>query len=145
MLNIVMNVVQNFNMNHKLLISIVGPTAIGKTSLSIKLAQYFNTSIISCDSRQFYKEMQIGTAAPTPNELNTVKHYFIHNKSVKDNYTVGEFELEAIDKLTQLFSNNDIIVMVGGSGLYANAVIQNSSSGKILQNLNQWTVKEKVS
>lgn len=124
MLNIVMNVVQNFNMNHKLLISIVGPTAIGKTSLSIKLAQYFNTSIISCDSRQFYKEMQIGTAAPTPNELNTVKHYFIHNKSVKDNYTVGEFELEAIDKLNQLFSNNDIIVMVGGSGLYANAVIE---------------------
>ena len=70
-------------MNHKLLISIVGPTAIGKTSLSIKLAQHFNTSIISCDSRQFYKEMQIGTAAPTSDELNAVKHYFIHNKSIK--------------------------------------------------------------
>lgn len=119
-----MNAVQNFRMNHKLLISIVGPTAIGKTTLSIKLAQYFNTSIISCDSRQFYKEMQIGTAAPTTDELNAVKHYFIHNKSITNNYTVGQFELEAIDTLNQLFLNNDIVIMVGGSGLYANAVIE---------------------
>ena len=111
-------------MNHKLLISIVGPTAIGKTSLSIKLAQHFNTCIISCDSRQFYKEMHIGTAAPTPDELDAVKHYFIHNKSVKDNYTVGQFEIEAIDTLNQLFLNNDVVVMVGGSGLYANAVVE---------------------
>lgn len=119
-----MNAVQNFRMNHKLLISIVGPTAIGKTTLSIKLAQYFNTSIISCDSRQFYKEMQIGTAAPTTDELNAVKHYFIHNKSITNNYTVGQFELEAIDTINQLFLNNDIVIMVGGSGLYANAVIE---------------------
>ena len=119
-----MNAVQNFRMNHKLLISVVGPTAIGKTTLSIKLAQYFNTSIISCDSRQFYKEMQIGTAAPTTDELNAVKHYFIHNKSITNNYTVGQFELEAIDTLNQLFINNDIVIMVGGSGLYANAVIE---------------------
>lgn len=119
-----MNAAQSFRMNHKLLISIVGPTAIGKTTLSIKLAQHFNTSIISCDSRQFYKEMQIGTAAPTTDELNAVKHYFIHNKSITNNYTVGQFELEAMDILNQLFLNNDIVIMVGGSGLYANAVIE---------------------
>ena len=75
-------------------------------------------------SRQFYKEMQIGTAAPTTDELNAVKHYFIHNKSITNNYTVGQFELEAIDTLNQLFINNDIVIMVGGSGLYANAVIE---------------------
>ncbi len=79
------------------IISIVGPTAIGKTTLSIKLAQYFNTEIISADSRQFYKEMQIGTASPTPNELESVKHHFIHHISVKDNYNVGTFEKDAIE------------------------------------------------
>lgn len=128
-------------MSHKLLISIVGPTAIGKTSLSIKLAQHFNTSIISCDSRQFYKEMQIGTAAPTPVELKAIRHYFIHNKSVKDNYTVGQFELEAIDTLNQLFLNNDVVIMVGGSGLYVNAVVEGLDefpdiSSEIRDNLN---------
>ena len=104
------------------IISIVGPTAIGKTTLSIKLAQYFNTEIISADSRQFYKEMQIGTASPTPNELDSVKHHFIHHISVKDNYNVGTFEKDAIERLNQLFKTNKIIVMVGGSGLYIDAV-----------------------
>jgi tRNA dimethylallyltransferase len=108
----------------KFLISIVGPTAIGKTSLSIVLAQQFNCDIISCDSRQFFKEMQIGTAVPTSEELSAVKHHFIQNKSIFENYTVGDFEKDAIDKLDELFLTNDYAVMVGGSGLYVDAVLK---------------------
>lgn len=107
---------------NKYLISIVGPTAIGKTSLSIKLAQHFNTEIISADSRQFFKEMQIGTAAPTPDELAGAPHHFIHHKSIEDHYSVGHFERDAIAKLNELFKTNDIVIMVGGSGLYVDAV-----------------------
>lgn len=110
------------NSKDKYLISIVGPTAIGKTSLSIKLANYFNTEIISADSRQFYKEMQIGTAAPTTEELSQAKHHFIHHKSILDNYNVGTFEKEAIAKLDHLYKKHDVVVMVGGSGLYVDAV-----------------------
>lgn len=106
----------------KTLISIVGPTAIGKTTLSITLAKHFDTEIISADSRQFYKEMQIGTAAPTPSELASAKHHFIHHKSVEDNYSVGDFEKDAIEKLELLFKSKDIVIMVGGSGLYIDAV-----------------------
>ena len=115
------NVDANYTMT-KTLISIVGPTAIGKTSLSIKLANYFNTEIISADSRQFFKEMQIGTAAPTPTELNAAKHHFIHHKSIEDNYNVGAFEKDAIQLLDKLFETHDIVIMVGGSGLYVDAV-----------------------
>ena len=104
------------------LISIVGPTAIGKTSLSIKLAQYFKTEIISADSRQFFKEMQIGTAAPTPTELAAAKHHFIHHKSIHDDYNVGSFEKDAIQLLDKLFKKHKIVIMVGGSGLYVDAV-----------------------
>ena len=106
----------------KYLIAIVGPTAIGKTSLSIQLAKYFNTEIISADSRQFYKEMQIGTAAPTPIELRTIKHHFIHHKSIQYNYNVGAFEKDATQKLDELYKSHDVVVMVGGSGLYLDAV-----------------------
>lgn len=106
----------------KVLISIVGPTAIGKTSLSIALANYFNTEIISCDSRQFYKEMQIGTAAPTSEELKAAPHHFIHHKSINENYNVGAFEKDAVNKLDTLFKIHDVIIMVGGSGLYVDAV-----------------------
>lgn len=108
----------------KYLITIIGPTAIGKTSLSITLAQHFNCDIISCDSRQFFKEMQIGTAVPSPEELAGAKHYFIQNKSILENYTVGDFEKEAIEKLDELFLTNDYVVMVGGSGLYVDAVLK---------------------
>ncbi|HXK00213.1 MAG TPA: tRNA (adenosine(37)-N6)-dimethylallyltransferase MiaA [Gelidibacter sp.] len=108
--------------NQKHLISIVGPTGIGKTSLSIALAQHFNTEIISADSRQFYKEMQIGTAAPTPEELNAAPHHFIHHKSVLDTYNVGDFEKDALTLLNQLFVNHNVVIMVGGSGLYVDAV-----------------------
>lgn len=110
--------------NMKYLITIVGPTAIGKTSLSIALAQHFNCDIISCDSRQFFKEMQIGTAVPTTEELSGALHHFIQNKSIFENYTVGDFEKESIPKLDELFSTNDYVVMVGGSGLYVDAVLK---------------------
>lgn len=108
----------------KYLITIVGPTAIGKTSLSIALAQHFNCEIISCDSRQFYKEMTIGTAVPTELELSSVKHHFIHNKSIFDNYNVGDFEKEALFKLDELFKTNDFAILVGGSGLYVDAILK---------------------
>ncbi|ARV08144.1 tRNA (adenosine(37)-N6)-dimethylallyltransferase MiaA [Winogradskyella sp. PC-19] len=107
----------------KTLISIVGPTGIGKTALSIKLAQYFNTEIISSDSRQFFKEMTIGTAVPNKIELASAKHHFIQHISVEEPYNVGHYEKEAINKLKELFKTQDVIVMVGGSGLYSNAVI----------------------
>ncbi|WP_395078135.1 tRNA (adenosine(37)-N6)-dimethylallyltransferase MiaA [Flavobacterium sp.] len=106
------------------LITIVGPTAIGKTSLSIALAKHFKCDIISCDSRQFFKEMQIGTAVPSQEELNQIPHHFIQNKSIFENYTVGDFEKEAIAKLDQLFLKNNIQIMVGGSGLYVDAVLK---------------------
>ena len=108
----------------KYLITIIGPTAIGKTSLSIVLANYFKCEIISCDSRQFFKEMTIGTAAPSKSELETVKHHFIQNKSIFENYTVGDFEKEAITKLEELFLTNDYAIAVGGSGLYVDAILK---------------------
>jgi tRNA dimethylallyltransferase len=111
-------------LNQKHLISIVGPTAIGKTALSIQLAKHFNTEIISADSRQFYKEMSIGTAAPTPDELASTTHHFIHHKSIEDDYNVGAFEKDAIQLLDELFLTKDIVIMVGGSGLYIDAVVK---------------------
>jgi tRNA dimethylallyltransferase len=106
------------------LITIIGPTAIGKTSLSIALAQHFGCEIISCDSRQFFKEMTIGTAVPNDSELAAVQHHFIHSKSIFEDYTVGDFEREAITKLDELFLKNKIQIMVGGSGLYVDAVLK---------------------
>lgn len=106
------------------LITIIGPTAIGKTSLSIALAQHFNCDIISCDSRQFFKEMTIGTAVPNDSELASATHHFIQNKSIFENYTVGDFEKEAIAKLDELFLKNNIQIMVGGSGLYVDAILK---------------------
>jgi len=106
------------------LITIVGPTAIGKTSLSIKLANYFKSDIISCDSRQFYKEMTIGTAVPEPEELAAATHHFIQDRSIFDDYNVGEFERDALKKLDDLFLTNSTQIMVGGSGLYVDAVLK---------------------
>lgn len=108
----------------KTLIAIIGPTAIGKTALSIRLAQHFKCAIVSCDSRQFFKEMTIGTAVPDEIELAAAKHHFIHNKSIFENYTVGDFEKEAIAKLDDLFESNDYAILVGGSGLYVDAVLK---------------------
>lgn len=106
------------------LITIIGPTAIGKTALSIALAQHFGCDIISCDSRQFFKEMKIGTAVPSDEELAAATHHFIQNKSIFESYSVGDFEQEALAKLDELFKKNNIQIMVGGSGLYVDAVLK---------------------
>lgn len=111
-------------MNTKYLITVVGPTAIGKTALAIKLANEFATEIISSDSRQFFKETTIGTAVPEPEELAQAKHHFIQHKSITEIYSVGDFERDAIALLEQLFQKHDLVIMAGGSGLYNNAVIE---------------------
>jgi tRNA dimethylallyltransferase len=128
--------------NQKYLISIVGATAIGKTSLSIKVAQHFKCPIISSDSRQFYKEMSIGTAVPTPLELSIAKHYFIQNRSIFEDYNVGQFEKDALLKLEEIFIDHDVVVLVGGSGLYLDAVLKGldyfpSVAPEIRQQLNE--------
>ena len=122
------------------LITIIGPTAIGKTSLSIALAQHFGCDIISCDSRQFFKEMQIGTAVPSEEELALATHHFIQNKSIFDNYTVGDFEKEAIVKLDELFLKNNIQIIVGGSGLYVDAILKGFDEFPEIDN----SVREKI-
>ena len=106
----------------KYLISVVGPTAIGKTSLAISLAKHYKTEIVSADSRQFFKEMQIGTAVPSKEELATIPHHFIQHKSIFESYSVGDFEKEAIALLGNLFKKHDFVIMVGGSGLYVDAI-----------------------
>jgi tRNA dimethylallyltransferase len=106
------------------LIAVVGATAIGKTALSIKLAQHFKAEIISCDSRQFFKEMHIGTAVPSQEELNAATHHFIQHISIFEGYNVGQFERDAIAKLDELFAKHNIVIMVGGSGLYVDAVVK---------------------
>ena len=106
-----------------LLICVVGATAIGKTSLSIALATAFNTEIISADSRQFYSSMNIGTAVPSAQELEAAPHHFIQHKSIFDSYNVGDFEREALLKLDTLFSKKSTAILVGGSGLYVDAVV----------------------
>ena len=110
-------------MSTKTLIYIAGPTGVGKTKLSLEIAKLFDTDIISCDSRQFYKEMNIGTAVPTSEELNEVQHHLIQHKSIHDKYTVGDFEKEAIQTLDFLFKKKDFVIMVGGSGMYADSLM----------------------
>lgn len=106
------------------LIAIIGPTAIGKTSLSIDIANHFGCDILSCDSRQFYKELLIGTAPPSIKELESAKHHFIQNRSIFDDYTVGDYEKDAIYVLDEIYKKNDRAVLVGGSGLYVDAVLK---------------------
>tara|TARA_Y100000766_G_C18865851_1_gene585703 strand:+ start:370 stop:1293 length:924 start_codon:yes stop_codon:yes gene_type:complete len=107
-----------------LLITLAGPTAVGKTSLSIQLAKELNTSIFSSDSRQFYREISIGTAKPNNEELTAVKHYFINNKSIHDIYSAGDYENEIIFELEMFFKQKEIAFLVGGSGMYINAVVK---------------------
>ena len=110
-------------MSEKALLAVVGPTGIGKTALGIQLAKHFNTEIVSADSRQFFKEMEIGTAVPSKEELEQAPHHFIQHKSIFEPYSVGDFEKEALSLLEDLFQKKDVVVMVGGSGLYVDAVI----------------------
>ncbi|RNC89855.1 MAG: tRNA (adenosine(37)-N6)-dimethylallyltransferase MiaA [Allomuricauda sp.] len=110
-------------MKHKTLLAIVGPTGIGKTHWAIQLAKHFHTEILSADSRQFYKEMTIGTAVPSASELGEVKHHFIQHKSIFDTYSVGDFEKDALAKLNDLFRDQELTVIAGGSGLYVDAVV----------------------
>lgn len=107
----------------KLLITVVGPTAIGKTALSIKLARHYQTEIISADSRQFFKEMHIGTAVPTQEELAGAPHHFIQHLSIEDPYNAGQFEKDALAKIDELHKTHDTLILVGGSGMYVNAVL----------------------
>ena len=106
----------------KKLIVLLGPTASGKTSLSIEIAQKLNTEILSCDSRQFYKELKIGAAPPSKEELAIIKHHFIHHLSINENYSTGQFEKDAIKKITELFKAHNYLLLVGGSGLYIDAI-----------------------
>lgn len=108
----------------KNLISVVGPTGIGKTRLAIDLAKHFDTEIISCDSRQFFKEMKIGTAAPSEEELAEAPHHFIGNLSVQDYYSIGQYEEDALKKLNELFEKHDTVILVGGSMMYEKAVLE---------------------
>ena len=101
---------------------IVGPTAVGKTDYSIELAKEFGSPIISCDSRQIFREMKIGTAPPSSDQLAAVKHYFIFSHSVSQYYTAGKYELEALEVINELFKSHDRLVVVGGSGLYVDAL-----------------------
>jgi len=110
------------SIDDRLLLVVAGPTASGKTALGIRLAQHLNTHIISADSRQFYREMKIGTAAPSSGELQSVPHHFIHQLSIQETYNVSRYESEVLDLLDQLFKNHRVAIMVGGSGLYINAV-----------------------
>lgn len=107
-----------------ILISLVGPTAVGKTKMAIELAQHFNTEIISADSRQFFQEISIGTAKPTLEEQALAKHHFIDNLSIKDEYNASFFEKDVLSFMHGFFKTKDILVMCGGSGLYVNAVIK---------------------
>ena len=109
-------------MSSKKLYLITGPTASGKTDLSIELALKLNSPVISCDSRQIYKELKIGTAPPTSSQLKAVKHYFIHSHSIFNHYTAGKYEVEALSLMDSLYKEYDSLVMVGGSGLYAHAI-----------------------
>jgi tRNA dimethylallyltransferase len=112
------------NATNKTLIVIAGPTAVGKTAIAIQVAKHYNTVVLSADSRQFYREMSIGTAKPDADELAAVKHYFIDSHSIHENFSVGDFEKQALALLDELFAAHDVVVMAGGSGLYIKAVCE---------------------
>ena len=109
---------------NKTLVVVVGPTAVGKTATAISLAQHFSTEIISADSRQFYREMNIGTAKPSAEELAAAPHHFIDSHSIEEAYSAGDFERDVLDLLKQLFQKHDTVIMVGGSGLFVRAVCE---------------------
>ncbi len=109
--------------NRQFLILVLGPTAVGKTDLCLKLANFFKTEIISCDSRQFYREMSLGTAKPNQEVLDLVPHHFINSLSIVENYDVRKFEKDALELLDKLFEKHEVLIMTGGSGLFADVVV----------------------
>ena len=109
-------------MNNQL-VTIIGPTAIGKTALAIKIAEFYKTEIVSADSRQFYRELNIGTAKPSSSELSKIKHHLINNKSIHEQYNINDFEKDAIESINSIFKKNKVAVLVGGSGLFINSVL----------------------
>lgn len=111
-------------MNQPTLIVIAGPTASGKTAAAIQLAQHFNTAVVSADSRQFFREMSIGTAKPTAGELAAAPHYFINSHSITESFSVGDFEREGLALLEQLFQQHPVVILAGGSGLYIKAICE---------------------
>ncbi|MEJ7560099.1 MAG: tRNA (adenosine(37)-N6)-dimethylallyltransferase MiaA [Pedobacter sp.] len=134
----------------KTLIVVVGPTAIGKTAMAIQLAKHFHTEIISADSRQFFKEMEIGTAKPSKEELAEAPHHFINSNSVQTLLSTGDFEIQALKTLDTLFQRHDVAIMVGGSGLYIDAVCNGLDKlpdidFTIRQELNERFAKEGIS
>ena len=109
------------NRNKKLIV-VTGPTASGKSDLAVELAKKYNSPVISCDSRQIYKELKIGTAPPSPEQLAAVKHFFVFSHSIFDHYTAGKYEIEAMDLLRELFKTHDTLIVAGGTGLYIDAL-----------------------
>lgn len=129
-------------MNSKNLIVIAGPTAVGKTALAIEVAKHYGAEIISADSRQFYREMSIGTAKPTEEQLNAVPHHFVNNLSIhQKNYSAGRYEAEVLDFLETYFKRNPVAVMVGGSGLFINAVCSGFDKMENTENKDLWLTR----
>ena len=108
----------------KYLVVVVGPTAVGKTDLCVQLAKHYRTDIISADSRQFFREMNVGTAKPTLQEQQGIKHHFVDSHSITEEYNAGAFEADVLQLLEQLFKEKDVVIMTGGSGLYVRAVLE---------------------
>ncbi|MEQ8908890.1 MAG: tRNA (adenosine(37)-N6)-dimethylallyltransferase MiaA [Vicingaceae bacterium] len=137
-------------LSENFLISIIGPTAVGKTALAIQLAQYFKTEILSADSRQFYKELSIGTAKPDAIELAAAPHHFINHLSIAEDYNASDYEAEAISLLKKLFENYNTLILCGGSGMYLDAVNQGfdaevpSSDEQIRKELNELMAREGI-
>ena len=129
------------------LIIIAGATAVGKTSISIDLARHFDAEILSCDSRQFFRETNIATAKPSPKELSLVKHHFINELSIHQSYSVGDFERDGLQLLEQLFKKNKLVLLTGGSGLYIRALCEGldhfpAVPPKVLEEVKQWHQKK---
>jgi tRNA dimethylallyltransferase len=129
--------------NSKKLVVIVGPTAVGKTAVSVKLAGYFETEIISADSRQIFKELEIGTAKPSKEELNQVKHHFINTHSIAEVYDAGVYGDDALELINQLFKKYDTLILCGGSGLYVKALLEGfDEMPKVKEGIREWLVKQ---